>query len=155
MVNLEPVGLFDSSEGCAGFFGSRAPNRFTQTEISPQYLEMIFREAHQEAELELMLAVLEDAVTCFQKHFAARDRIGTRLFREAEKWILLKEKSDWSFSFDNICETLDLDPGYIREGLLRWRSHRCRERHRIRSRVDKKRYASKEGLKWTLGQEKH
>ncbi len=88
-----------------------------------------------------MLAVLEDAVTCFQKCFTARDRIGTSLFREVEEWILLQGKSDWLFSFDNICETLGLDPGYIREGLQRWRYHRLRERDRVRHRVNRSRYA--------------
>jgi len=82
-----------------------------------------------------MLAVLEDAITCFQVHFAARDKQKTRLFREAEEWILLQEKSDWLFSFDNICETLGLNPGYIREGLLRWRHFRLRERDRVRHRL--------------------
>jgi len=81
------------------------------------------------------LAVLEDAITCFQVYFAARDKQKTRLFREAEEWILLQEKSDWLFSFDNVCETLGLNPGYIREGLLRWRHFRLRERDRVRHRV--------------------
>jgi len=85
--------------------------------------------------MKLMFAVLEDAVTCFQKHFVARDKIGMSLFREAEEWILLQGKGDWFFSFDYICETLDLNPGYIREGLLRWRHFRLRERDRVRHRV--------------------
>jgi hypothetical protein len=42
MVNLEPVALSDSSEGCAGFFIFRGPKRVTQTlELSPQYLEAV------------------------------------------------------------------------------------------------------------------
>ena len=96
---------------------------FLPDTVSPaQYLETVRRKTHLEADQELMLAVLEDAITCFQVHFAARDKQKTRLFREAEEWILLQEKSDWLFSFDNICETLDLDPGYIRGGLQRWRT---------------------------------
>jgi hypothetical protein len=129
---------------------------FLPDTVSPaQYLETVRRKTHLEADQELMLAVLEDAITCFQLHFAARDKIKTRLFREAEEWILLQEKSDWLFSFDNICETLGLNPGYIREGLLRWRQFRLRERDRVRHRMNKSRYASKGGLKWTLGQEKN
>jgi len=96
---------------------------FLPDTVSPaQYLEAVCRKADLEPEQELMLAVLEEAVTCFQKYFAARDKIGTRLFCEAEEWILLPGKSGWFFSFDNICETLDLDPGYIRGGLQRWRT---------------------------------
>ncbi len=113
------------------------------TVLPAQYLETVCRKIHRDAEQELVLAVLEDAVSCFQKYFAARDKIGRRLFREAEEWILLQEKSDWLFSFDNICETLGLNPGYIREGLLRWRYHRLRERHGVRLRVNESRYASR------------
>jgi len=94
-------------------------------------------------EQKLMLAVLDDAVSCFQKYFAARDKIGTSLFHEAEEWILLQGKSDWLFSFDNICETLGLNPDYIRKGLLHWRSHRLRERDQVRHRMNKSRYASR------------
>ncbi len=96
---------------------------FLPDTVSPaQYPETVRRKTHLEADQELMLAVLEDTITCFQVHFAARDKQKTRLFREAEEWILLQGKDDWLFSFDNICETLDLDPGYIRGGLQRWRT---------------------------------
>ena len=95
------------------------------------------------SEHKLMLAVLDDAVSCFQKYFAARDKKEARLFREAEEWILQQDKSDWLLSFDDVCETLDLNPDYIREGLLRWRYLRLRERDRVRLRVNRSRYASR------------
>ena len=94
-------------------------------------------------EQKLMLAVLDDAVSCFQKYFTARDKLGLSLFHEAEEWILQQGKSNWLFSFENICETLDLNAGYIREGLLRWRSLRLREREQVRHRTNKSRYASR------------
>jgi hypothetical protein len=47
------------------------------------------------------------------------------LFKEAEEWIMEKN-SDWFFSFENICETLELYPDYIRQGLLRWKEAKCR-----------------------------
>ncbi len=91
MINLEPASLCGlSSEECAGIFVFRGPK---------PYLEAVCRKADLDAEQELMLAVLEDAVTCFQKYFAARDKIGTRLFCEAEEWILLQGKSDCFFFF--------------------------------------------------------
>ncbi len=143
-MNLEPVALSDSWEECPGFFVLRGPERITQTlELSPQYLETVRSKTHLEPEKKLMFAVLEDAVTCFQKHFVARDKIGMRLFCEAEEWILLHRKGDWLFSFDNICETLDLNPGYIREGLLHWRDHRLKEGDRDRIRIDRSRFASR------------
>ncbi len=121
----------------------RVASLFQPDTVSPaQYLETVCRKTHLEAEQELMLAVLEDAITCFQVHFAARDKKKTRLFRKAEEWILLQEKSNWLFSFDNICETLDLNPGYIREGLLHWQDHRLRERDRV-LRVNRSRNASR------------
>ncbi len=95
MMNLEPASLCGlSSEECAGFFILRDPERITQNlELSSQYLEAVCRKAHLEAEQELMLAVLEDAITCFQVHFAARDKIKTRLFRKAEEWIFNKRRA--------------------------------------------------------------
>jgi len=113
------------------------------TVLPAQYLETVCRKIHRDAEQELVLAVLEDAVSCFQKYFAARDKIGMRLFGEAEEWILLQGKSNWFFSFDYICETLDLNPDYIRNGLLHWRYHRLRERDQVRHRMNKSRYASR------------
>ncbi len=148
ILTVEEVSYFEIDERVA----SLQPDT-----VSPaQYLETVCRrKTHLEAEQELMLAVLEDAVTCFQGYFAARDKKKARLFCEAEDWILQQEKSDWLFSFDNVCETLGLNPGYIREGLLRWQQFRFRERDRVQLRVTKRRYASKGGLKWTLGQEKN
>ncbi len=144
MMNLEPVALSDSWEECPGFFVFRGPKGLTQAlELSPQYLETVQSKTHLEPEKKLMFAVLEDAVTCFQKHFVARDKIGMSLFREAEEWILLQGKGAWFFSFDYICETLGLNPGYIREGLLRWQDHRLRERDRDRIRIDRSRFASR------------
>src|ERR1051325_4693134 len=67
-----------------------------------------------------MLAVLEDAVACYQKYTLARDEHGLELFRDAEQWILQKD-SAWLFSFDNICESLGMNPDYLRAGLVRWR----------------------------------
>ena len=113
------------------------------TVLPPQYLETVCRKTHLEAEKELMLAVLEDAVTCFQGYFAARDKKEARRFREAEEWILQQDKSDWLLPFDNVCETLGLNPDYIREGLLRWRYFRFRVRDRVRLRVNRSRYASR------------
>ncbi len=111
----------------------RVASLFQPDTVSPaQYLETVRRKTHLAADQELMLAVLEDAITCFQVHFAARDKKKTRLFRKAEEWILLQEKSNWLFSFDKVCETLGLNPGYIREGLLHWRDHRLREQDRVK-----------------------
>jgi hypothetical protein len=72
-------------------------------------------------EKRLMLAVLEDALDCFQKYAFARDGHGRQLFDESMDWISSSDR-DWFFSFENICETLEINPEYLRRGLDRWRS---------------------------------
>ncbi len=114
------------------------------TFLPAQYLETIRRENHLDPEKMLMLAVLEDGVICFQKYISTRDEREKRLLSEAEEWLLMEQNGeDWLFSFDNVCETLGLNPGYIREGLLRLRQHRLRERDQVRPRVNRSRYASR------------
>jgi hypothetical protein len=61
----------------------------------------------------LMLAVLEDAIACFESTNA-------KLVQEAEEWI--NSNDEWVFSFNNVCETLGLDPDRLRKGLLRWKA---------------------------------
>jgi len=67
----------------------------------------------------LMLAVLEDAVDCFQKYAFAKDPRGRQLFAEAAEWVDSFDKG-WLFSFENICDTLEIAPGYVRRGLSAW-----------------------------------
>ncbi len=67
-------------------------------------------------EHELMIAILDDAVNCYIRCLKARDLAGRTVFEEANDWIF-EEHDDWMFSFTNICQTLSLDPNYIRKGL--------------------------------------
>jgi len=90
------------------------------------YLETIRRTSHIEPEKELMLAVLEDGLGCFQQNlFANRPRDKTR-FQEAEDWIL-EESRHWLFSFEIICEALDIDADYLRSKLLGWKQARLQD----------------------------
>jgi hypothetical protein len=68
----------------------------------------------------LMLAVLEDAVRCYQTYANSRSRAQRRLFVEAEGW-LMDRKADGAFALETICETLGIDPNCLREGLRQWR----------------------------------
>jgi hypothetical protein len=69
----------------------------------------------------LMLAVLEDGIRCFQEHLR-NPRLNPRLLsEEAEEWIRVVDW-DWPFSFNNVCETLGLDPAALRTALLRWKA---------------------------------
>ena len=81
------------------------------------------RQPSLEPEMALMLAVLEDAISCFQRYVLAQGGKERRQFREAEKWIMEKD-NEWLFSFENICEALGLSPRFVRKGLLRWKLKR-------------------------------
>lgn len=90
------------------------------TLVPYQYLATTKRKLPLEAEKRLMLAVLEDAIFCFQKYCNARSRKEQRLFADTEAWIA-DANGGWIFSFENICETVGLDPGYMRRGLMQWK----------------------------------
>jgi hypothetical protein len=77
-------------------------------------------EGDRRGEEKLMVAVLEDAIKCFQKYALGHDHWEKRLFQEVEDWIL-KKNSEWLYSFGNICETLQLNADYIRKGLRVWK----------------------------------
>jgi hypothetical protein len=86
----------------------------------PVIIHQLFSNGIRSGEEKLMLAVLQDAVECFQENALSEQPWEKKLFQEAEDWILAKN-ADWLFSFKNICETLQLNPGYIRRGLLVWK----------------------------------
>jgi hypothetical protein len=93
------------------------------TLLPDQFMDTFRRKSHLEPEKKLMLAVLEDAIACYQKYVLARDGKGRALFQETEEWILEKQ-GDWLFSFANVCDTLGFDPDYLREGLLQWKAEK-------------------------------
>ena len=88
--------------------------------VSSQYLATYQRKFQLDPERLLMLAVLEDAVVCFQDNIAATCNRKQALYRDAEQWVLDSDNS-YLFSFENVCETLGFDAGYLRQGLKRWR----------------------------------
>lgn len=73
-----------------------------------------------EGERRLMLAVLEDAVSCFQKYAGATGQRGRRLFQEAEEWFL-EDDGTWVFSFEAICAVLNINSEYFRKNLESWK----------------------------------
>ena len=74
-------------------------------------------------ERHLMVAVLRDAVECYQKYSLARHPRGRTLFAEAVAWIESTDR-EWPFSYENICDVLELDPGCVRRNLAEWGSQR-------------------------------
>src|SRR5215469_12658088 len=71
----------------------------------------------------LLMAVLEDAVRCFQANVGATSGKGRRLFNETELW-MRSETADGPFSYLNVCETLRIDPSYLRRALMDWKARR-------------------------------
>jgi len=99
----------------------KLPGLFEPDTLLPiQYFEAMRRKHLLEGEKRLVLSVLEDAVECFMKCIDSPTNKGQRLFRDAEEWITLEDKK-WVFSFDNVCEMLDVNPEYLRRGLREWK----------------------------------
>ncbi len=94
------------------------------TLLPDQYLDTYRRKLHLEPEKKLMMAVLEDAIACFQKYVFAGHGKGKALFQDAEDWIM-EENTEGIFSFANVCEMLGFDPAYLRQGLTRWKEQRA------------------------------
>ena len=77
-------------------------------------------------ERRLMLAVLSDAIECFQKNVGCKTRRGRKLFINAESWINCGDAS-WPYSFEHICDVLGINASCLRMGLMQWRfSEKCR-----------------------------
>lgn len=92
----------------------KSPTRLPppDTAMLVQYWEGTKRQGYLEPERYLMLAVLKDALVDFTKNAASRNQ----RFKSARSW-LFDEQSDRLFSFESICEALNLDPSYIRREL--------------------------------------
>lgn len=72
-------------------------------------------------EYRLLIAVLQDALECWFRYRHARRTRERRLFHEVSEWFSARDR-DWLFAFECICDHLELDPNYIRQGLKQWQS---------------------------------
>jgi len=111
-----------------------------------QFYDRIFSEASLVPEKRLMLAVLEDAIASFQRAFIqpsspsspsspglptspnAALESGEHEPEEfdVEAWLESDDMS-WPFSFASICQALDMEPEFLRNGLRNWRTRAQRE----------------------------
>jgi hypothetical protein len=64
----------------------------------------------------LMLAVLQDALVTFHRGLNTVACEELESFREVDRWFRSRDY-DSPFSFESICCTLRIDPGYVRSGL--------------------------------------
>jgi hypothetical protein len=86
-----------------------------------QYYETLRRSHQPESHKLLMFAVLRDAVENYMNYLNSPTKKGQVRIREAEQWIDREDKL-WLFSFDNVCEALNIDPDYMRRGLHQWKA---------------------------------
>ena len=81
-------------------------------------------------EYRLLVAVLHDAVSRFQKYALEDDHECA----EAEQWIMARDTrfegtaDAAGFSFEFICAVLEIDADYLRGGLRRWREAQLKRR---------------------------
>ena len=110
-----------------------APPGFPRGLFSPDPLSRFqYESAHgakenppgQQALKSLMLAVLENGLACFQSYLFQPSSSNQKLSQEAEEWISSEEED--VFSFNNVCETLGLDPEKMRKGLRQWKARQMR-----------------------------
>jgi len=93
---------------------------FTDVLLPSQFFTP-FHDSHAfwRGEQRLLFAVLQDAVSYWFRYGRGCTPRERRLFAETKHWFWSEERS-WLFAFVRICELLDLDPNYIRRGLILW-----------------------------------
>lgn len=90
------------------------------TLLPAQFFATLKQRSQACGERRLMAAILEDAVDCFQKYLWAKENRSRNLRQEAENWFLSDDDS-WPFAFVNVCHALDLEPDFLRRGLITWK----------------------------------
>jgi hypothetical protein len=90
------------------------------TVLSTQFFDDRRSKTLFEPEKRLMLAILEDAIHCFQDNCSAKQGKKKRLFENAKGWLFASD--DWVFGFQNICSVLGLNPEYVLKGLVQWQT---------------------------------
>ena len=90
------------------------------TLLSTQYFENLRRKTLFDPEKRLMLAILEEGIFCYLDNLHVTGSKKRRLFEDAAAWIV-ENDGDWVFSFESVCDALDLNPQYVSQGLVRWR----------------------------------
>lgn len=100
------------------------------TLLPSQYFDRIRRGGDYDGERRLMVAVLEDAVDVYRKQVGATDHRRRQMFVDAETWIEDTDRT-WIFSFENICDVLGIDAGYLRSGLRTYKRQAGGDRGRV------------------------
>lgn len=96
-----------------------------------QFFAQLKRKRFSSGEHRLLIAIMQDAVECFQKHIHAHDSKRRQLYLDAESWFVSDDYMA-TFSFNNVCDLLGMNPEYLRQGLFDWRD---KERTRRKARM--------------------
>jgi hypothetical protein len=72
----------------------------------------------------LMMAVLQDAIRCFQKGSHAKSGAKQRYLHEVHEWVF-GQNGEGPFAFPSVCEILGIAPQYLRKGLAEWLRRRA------------------------------
>jgi len=67
----------------------------------------------------LLLAILEDAIRCFQRNIAVRKGPRRALFRETEEWLFDSDGTAF-LSYPMVCESLGINSVQLRRYLREW-----------------------------------
>lgn len=102
--------------------GEAHPHLFQPDTMLPAqfYAAALRRRGALKPERRLIIAILQDAIECYQKNLFAREGKARQLFTDAEEWINSEDRSHY-FSYENICEILEMNPEFVRRGLHLWR----------------------------------
>jgi hypothetical protein len=85
-----------------------------------EYLHVYRGKPSDTPERRLMAAVLQEAIDCYLRDCCAVNRHKKRSYREAEEWFFSGDDHG-VFSLYNVCGILNLDPGYNRRRLVRYK----------------------------------
>jgi len=95
-----------------------APDRILPAQLD----DTAFGRARVLPEKRLQVAVLADAVLTYHRWAGVERARARRLFAEVETWFACDDAGG-PFTFMTICDSLNLDPAYIRRGLRNWRAY--------------------------------
>jgi len=90
------------------------------------------RQSWNTAECRLMLAILQDALATFESGLRPVGPTDHQEFRDVVEWIRNRD-SDWPFSFESICECLQMNSEAVRTELIQLRRKAAAHPHRLGS----------------------
>ncbi len=103
--------------------------------LPAQYFDVINRRFSAVAEGRLLLAVLDDAISCYLRNMNHTSRSALLQFREVDIWFSARNRRDL-FAFESICDVFGIDPGALRSRLRALRTEIKRRARRTQTTLD-------------------